>query len=57
MAFFGIAAGQAWAGDGYTAPDIEGGVPWRAVGATAICLIGLMFSALKNSRRTQEKQT
>ena len=42
------------ADDGFEAPKIESEIPWRAIVVTAICVVGLCFSALKNSRRSHQ---
>ena len=40
--------------DVYEAPKIESKIPWRAIGITALCVVGLCVSALKNSRRSHQ---
>ena len=42
------------ADDGYEAPKIESEMPWAAISVTAICVLGLCLSALKNSRRSHQ---
>ena len=52
--FMVLLCAPARADDGYEAPKIENKIPWRAVAVTAVCVVGLCLSVLKNSRRSHQ---
>lgn len=54
VATWWFTSAMALAEEGYNAPKLDGEFPWRAIGATSICVAGLLLVGLKNARRSQQ---